>query len=63
MNKTWIRTALAGEADVVDVKVRAAAPRVCDFDVTVRSCSTRTNPSSRSRAICMACAFRPASRK
>jgi hypothetical protein len=29
--------ALAGEADVVDVKVRAAAPRVCDFDVTVRS--------------------------
>jgi len=37
MNKTWIRTALAGEADVVDVKVRAAAPRVCDFDVTVRS--------------------------
>lgn len=30
-------SATAGEADVVDVKVRAAAPRVCDFDVTVRS--------------------------
>ena len=29
--------AFAGEADVVDVKVRAAASRVCDFDVTVRS--------------------------
>ena len=29
--------AIAGEADVIDVKVRAAAPRVCDFDVTVRS--------------------------
>lgn len=27
----------AGEADVVHVKVRKAAPRVCDFDVTVRS--------------------------
>jgi hypothetical protein len=29
--------AIAGEADVIDVKVRAAAPRVCDFDVTVKS--------------------------
>lgn len=29
--------AIAGEADVIDVKVRKAAPRVCDFDVTVRS--------------------------
>lgn len=29
--------ALAGEADVIDVKVRKSAPRVCDFDVTVRS--------------------------
>ena len=28
---------LAGEADVVDVKVRRAAPGVYDFDVTVRS--------------------------
>lgn len=29
--------ALAGEADVVDVKVRRSAPGVYDFDVTVRS--------------------------
>jgi hypothetical protein len=29
--------AFAGEADVIDVKVRGSAPRVCDFDVTVRS--------------------------
>lgn len=29
--------ALAGEADVVDVKVRRSAPGVFDFDVTVRS--------------------------
>jgi hypothetical protein len=30
-------SAIAGEADVIAVKVRTAAPRVCDFDVTVRS--------------------------
>lgn len=29
--------AIAGEADVVGVEVRRSAPRVCDFDVTVRS--------------------------
>ncbi len=29
--------ATAGEADVIDVKVRKSAPRVCDFDVTVKS--------------------------
>lgn len=29
--------AFAGEADVVDVKVRRAAPGVYDFDVTVKS--------------------------
>ena len=29
--------ALAGEADVVDVKVRRSAPGMYDFDVTVRS--------------------------
>lgn len=29
--------AAAGEADVVDVKVRASAPGVFDFDITVRS--------------------------
>jgi hypothetical protein len=29
--------AVAGEADVVDVKVRRSAPGVYDFDVTVRS--------------------------
>ncbi len=29
--------AIAGEADVVDVKVRRAAPGVYDFDVTVKS--------------------------
>ncbi|MGQ0546285.1 MAG: hypothetical protein ACT4P3_13260 [Betaproteobacteria bacterium] len=32
-----LATAFAGEADVVDVKVRRAAPGVYDFDVTVRS--------------------------
>lgn len=31
------RAAFAGEADVVDVKVRRAAPGVYDFDVTVKS--------------------------
>ena len=30
-------SALGGEADVVDVKVRRSAPGVYDFDVTVRS--------------------------
>lgn len=30
-------SAVAGEADVVDVKVRRSAPGVYDFDVTVRS--------------------------
>lgn len=29
--------ALAGEADVIDVKVRRSAPRIYDFDVTVKS--------------------------
>ena len=29
--------AIAGEADVVDVKVRRSAERVYDFDVTIRS--------------------------
>lgn len=29
--------ALAGEADVVEVKVRASSPGVYDFDITVRS--------------------------
>jgi len=29
--------AFAGEADVIDVKVRRAAPGVYDFDITVRS--------------------------
>jgi len=29
--------ALAGEADVIDVKVRKSAPGVYDFDVTVKS--------------------------
>jgi hypothetical protein len=30
-------SALAGEADVVEVKVRASSPGVYDFDITVRS--------------------------
>jgi hypothetical protein len=30
-------SALAGEADVVDVKVRRAAPGIYDFDITVKS--------------------------
>jgi hypothetical protein len=30
-------SALAGEADVVDVKVRRSAPGVYDFDITVKS--------------------------
>ncbi len=29
--------AIAGEADVIDVKVRRAAPNTFDFDVTVKS--------------------------
>jgi hypothetical protein len=32
-----IANALAGAADVIDVKVRRSAPGVYDFDVTVRS--------------------------
>ena len=32
--------AMAGEADVIDVKVRRAAPHVYGFDVTVRSKDT-----------------------
>jgi hypothetical protein len=32
-----VLVALAGEADVIDVKVRKSAPGVYDFDVTVKS--------------------------
>ena len=35
--------AMAGEADVIDVKVRRSAPGVYDFDVTVRSNDTGWN--------------------
>jgi len=31
------QTAAAGDADVIDVKVRQSAPRTYDFDVTIKS--------------------------
>jgi len=34
---------VAGEADVIDVKVRRCAPDVYDFDVTVRSVDKRSD--------------------